>query len=232
MVPDWTFNLLYEPFKKHGETFLTVSPDKTLAWITTAEAINQITQRREAFPKPLESYAVLEIYGQNIVSTEGLNWRAHRKVLSPGFNEKNNALVFTEAVAQTQGMLGKWTAGGNATLKDVPTDTMRLTLHIISRVGFGVRLLWPEEEPRKGDKLSGINFGGNDPPKGHSMSFEHALSTLLDNLIWVLLVPSWLLSEFLAQRSPLPRLTMHRAYTHQECKGGIRILHQLGPVHE
>jgi cytochrome P450 len=104
-------------------------------------------------------------------------------------------------------MLRKWTGAdgkGNTTLKEVPTDTERLTLHIISHVGFGVRLLWP------GEKSSGKDEGtysGNVPPKGHSMSFGNALSTLIENMFWVLLVPDWLLSKSKILKSA-PRLLL------------------------
>lgn len=80
----------------------------------------------------------------------------------------------------------------NTTLDTVPHDTERLTLHIISHVGFGVRLLWPGEE--SSDKDVGI-YSGTTPPKGHTMSFGNAISTLMENIFLVLLVPGWLLSK-------------------------------------
>jgi cytochrome P450 len=175
-MPDWTWELLFEPFREKGDIILTVSPGGINIWLANAEAIHQVTARRDAFPKPLESYRILEIFGRNIITTEGGEWKQHRKIAAPGFNEKNNTLVFAEAVAQAQGMLRKWMGPdgkGNNTLEEVPTDAMRLTLHIITRIGFGVRLLWP----------------------GEKMSFEHSLDTLLENLIWVLLTPKWVLSK-------------------------------------
>jgi len=194
--PDWTWQQLYDPFAKHGDTFITASPTGILIWTVTPEVIRQITQRREAFPKPLESYRVLEIYGRNVVSTEGTDWKLHRKVTSPGFNEKNNVLVFQESIAQAQGMLRKWLGPGgkgNHTLTEVPMDSMRVTLHVISKIGFGVGLLWPGEELTEKDKAS-LNYSSHEPTEGFTMSFEHALSHLLENLIWVLLIPDWLLS--------------------------------------
>ncbi|TVY93778.1 Cytochrome P450 [Lachnellula willkommii] len=145
-TPDWHWKLLYDGVKPKGDLFLTVSPGTIQAWVANAEAIHQITARREAFPKQIEKYKVLEIFGRNILR--------------------------------------------NTTLKEVPTDTERLTLHIISDVGFGVRLLWPGEEPTEKDK--GI-YSGDVLPKGHSMGFEKALSTLLQRINWILLVPGWLL---------------------------------------
>lgn len=101
-----------------------MSPGGIHVWLANAEAIRQVTSRREAFPKPLESYKPLDIYGRNVVSTEGVEWKFHRKITSSGFNEKNNVLVFEEACKQAQGMLRKWTGEnglGNVTLKEVPS---------------------------------------------------------------------------------------------------------------
>lgn len=198
VYPDWPWQKLYDPFAKHGDTFVTASPIGVLIWTAEPEVIHQITHRREAFPKPLESYKVLDIYGRNVISTEGTDWKMHRKVTSPGFNEKNNILVFRESVAQTQGMLRKWMGPdgkGNHTLTEVPMDSMRVTLHIISRIGFGVGLLWPGEEPSEDDKKASLNYSSHQPTEGFTMSFEEALSKLLENLLWVLLFPDWLLSE-------------------------------------
>src|SRR5690349_8530879 len=97
---DWTWHELYAPLEELGtDTFITVTPIKNVLWVATAEVIHQITSRREAFPKPLRDYKVLDIYGQNVVTTEGAEWKMHRKATSPGFNEKNNALVFTETIS-------------------------------------------------------------------------------------------------------------------------------------
>src|ERR1700712_2952473 len=137
VVPNWLWQLQYEPFLKMGDVFLLVSPGSIQIWVANAEAIHQITSRRDAFPKPTETYQILNLFGRNILSTEGPEWKSHRKVTSPGFNEKNNVLVFEESCQQTQGMLRKWTGqagSSNITLDEVPTDAMRLTLHIISRI--------------------------------------------------------------------------------------------------
>lgn len=134
-----------------------------------------------------------------MVSTEGIEWRRHRKVSSPTFNEKNNALVFAESCSQAQGMLRKWTGAkgeGNFTLgEDLPHDTMRLALHIISTIGFGVRLLWPGEQPSEKNGSKVADYRSNEPTGGHTMSLEHALSILLDRLFLVLILPKWLLSK-------------------------------------
>jgi len=166
-----------------------------MIFLANAEAIHQITARREAFPKQLEHYKILDIFGRNILSTEGADWKQHRKVTAPGFNEKNNVLVFAESTKQTRGMLRKWLDEGDITHEDLPTDTMRLTLHVITKIGFGVSLLWPGEKLSGNQSVRDAELSSSDPPEGHTMSFEHALTELLEYLILILLAPKWLLSK-------------------------------------
>ncbi|TVY78334.1 Cytochrome P450 4c21 [Lachnellula suecica] len=198
LEPDWVWKYLYDSIASKGDLFITVSPGLNNVWATNAEAIHQITTRREAFPKPLETYKILDLFGRNILTTEDGEWRAHRKITAPSFNEKNNILVFAEATRQAQGMLRKWTGEdgeGGFTLNEVHVDTMRLTLHIISDIGFGVKLLWPGEKQSGELSAQEAVYGSTVPPEGHSMSFEKALSTLLEYMTLVMIVPEWLLKR-------------------------------------
>lgn len=192
MAPDWTWYMLHEPFSKLGDTFLVVAPSRNSLYVADAEAISQITSRRNDFPKPTELYKAVDIYGKNVVSTEGSVWRHHRKITSAPFTEKNNLLVWKESLHQAQSMVQGWMGSGDgvsALVQHVAEDTMRFSLHVISRAGFGVRLSWPHEPEQ------------SKPGKGHTMSYKDALGTLLENLPWVMLVPkhilgkSYLLSE-------------------------------------
>lgn len=197
MDPNWVWTNLYGSFEKRGgDTFMVVSPTKNIIWVATPSIVHQMTTKRESFPKALESYGILDIYGKSLVSLEGKDWKRHRKVTSPSFTEKNNMLVFKESIAQSQAMVRKWNAGSDKTIRSVPADTMRVALHIISMVGFGVRLLWPGETAEEKHKIGGVDYGSSEPPPGHTMSFAHALELLLENLLWVLLMPKWLLRKY------------------------------------
>lgn len=94
-------------------------------------------------------------------------------------------------------MLRKWMAKadveGVVELGDMQLDAMRLALHVISRVGFGLRLLWPGDEATENNDIKQTVYTSLEPSEGHTMSFERALSTLLENVSWVLLVPGWIL---------------------------------------
>ena len=195
MDRDWAWKSLHTPWEENGEVFLTVSPGLNHAWVANAEAIRQITERRTSFPKPIATYKILDIFGRNVVTTEGIEWKAHRKLTSPSFNEKNNSLVFTEACSQAQGMLRRWkNEEKGRTIRNASTDTLRLALYVISSVGFGVRLLWPGERVKEGEGYDRA-YSSHEAPKSYSLSFENALTTLTERIYWILLVPELILSE-------------------------------------
>lgn len=148
------------------------------------DAISQITTRRNDFPKPIEIYRSLDLYGKNVVSTEGQVWRHHRKITSPPFTEKNNHMVWQESLHQAQSMMAGWispTETSSGPIANVASESMRLALYVISRAGFGVKLKWPHEE-----KTEPI-------PSGHTLSYKQALQTLLHSILTVILIPKWIL---------------------------------------
>jgi cytochrome P450 len=200
--PEWAYRIGYRPFAQIGsDVFLVVSPTKIKVFVADADVVTQITTRRNDFPKPLEMYRRLDIYGKNVVSTEGSAWRLHRKLTAPSFGEKNNELVFTESLHHAQSLLKLWTGAdgnGNRTIQDPAMDTMRFALYIISRAGFDVRVAWPHEEDEKttrdADKEYSL-FTGTKPPPGYIMNYRQALQSLLENIMWTQMAPPEYLSE-------------------------------------
>ncbi|KAF3906391.1 hypothetical protein ABW20_dc0104784 [Dactylellina cionopaga] len=192
MIPEWSWKYGYEPFRRYGDTFMTVTPVNCHIWIADREVISQISSRRDDFPKPAWMYRTINMYGRNVVTTEGSEWKFHRKVTSPSFGERNNALVFEETIRQGRQMLKKWTGedgSGNRTIHDVLEDTMRLSLHVISGAGFGVSLQWPGAT-KDSDIIQPLS--SNSTHK-HTLSFKDALAGLLHNLLLVLIFPKWIL---------------------------------------
>lgn len=212
------------------------------------EAIHQITTRREAFPKPTHKYEILAIFGRNIVTTEGLEWKMHRKGVSASFNERNSAHIFAESIKQTQGMIAQWMGGetgkgSSGTITTTEHDTMALALNIIANVGFGLRFWWPGQ--KMPDDLSDLNkkYASFEPPPGHSMTFVDSLATVLERITLLLVLPRWLLQvlPFKATKSALEAHENYNKYMEEflqdkieaaQCgdatvEGGMDIMGQL-----
>ncbi|MCJ1243607.1 hypothetical protein MMC30_000804 [Trapelia coarctata] len=203
MDTQWTWQLQYGFYKDLGsDTFLTISPKRNVLWTADADVISQMTTRRVDFPKPIDMYGSIDIFGKNVVTTEGQVWRQHRKITSPPFTEKNNHMVWDESILQAQAMLKGWvgpSGEGNRTVSSVAADAMRLSLYVISLAGFGVRLTWPgadEDSNVKADtteKSRQAGVTGEGMTEGHTMTYTDALQTLLHHLIVVILVPKFLM---------------------------------------
>jgi cytochrome P450 len=204
--PEWSYMSGYKPFEKMGmDVFIVASPTRLAAFVADAEAVTQITTRRNDFPKPLDMYKSLDIYGKNLVSTEGSDWRAHRKLVAPSFGDRNNELVFNETLHHAKSMLGLWAGSdgkGNKTVADPSVAAMNFALYIISGAGFDVRVVWPHEEGKKVEAKKGGEdsiFVGSEAPPGYTMSYREALSQLLHNIMWTQVMPlKWLCKSLFA----------------------------------
>lgn len=190
----------YRPFEQIGmDAFIVASPNKLTVFVADAEVITQITTRRNDFPKPLDMYGSLNIYGKNLVATEGPAWRAHRKLVAPSFGDRNNDLVFRETIHHAKSLLGLWAGPdgrGNQTVSEPSAAAMNFALYVISSAGFDVRVMWPHEEDKTAAGQQGGDdslFVGSKPPPGHVMSYREALSDLLHNITWTQIMPlKWL----------------------------------------
>lgn len=146
-------------------------------------------------------YGALDIYGKNLVSTEGPDWRMHRKLTAPSFGEKNNELVFKETLHHGSSLLGLWTGPdgkGNETVQNPATATMSFALFVISSAGFDIRVKWPHEDKSRAlsvesDETKSM-LVGTEKPAGHKMTYREAISELLHNIMWTQIIPPKYLS--------------------------------------
>lgn len=182
-----------------GEVYLIVSPNQIFMGCSNAEANIQLTSRRLDFVKPVEIYAIVDIFGTSILTTEGEEWKRHRKIVAPAFSEKSNTVVWKETLRQTDGMVSVWSKlsgnePGNMKVKDTAPYTATMALHIICAAGFGVRQLWDgEDEGQLGTNIvSGFNT--SKLIREHTLTFKDSLNTLLHGIIWLAIFPVSLLS--------------------------------------
>ncbi|KAL8859237.1 MAG: hypothetical protein Q9178_004175 [Gyalolechia marmorata] len=179
----------------HGDNFLVVSPWGLYMANASPTVIHQIATRRTDWLKPTEHYSVVEHFGPSVITTEGSTWRDHRRVSNASFNERSNAVVWRESIRQAREMSHAWgRREGNTTdvmwIDDVYPDAATTSLHIISRSGFGVKLLWPGEEQVDGEIDGEIEegyekFSSHQPLNKHTMTFKESMHTMLRDFIWM-----------------------------------------------
>ncbi|EDO04974.1 hypothetical protein SS1G_07458 [Sclerotinia sclerotiorum 1980 UF-70] len=229
-----SFLNLRSSYDIHGDTYIFAASNLNLLRTTNAELIAQFTTRKNDFVKPVKNYKVLEVFGSNIVTTEGEEWRRHKRVVGKSFGEKSMGLVWEESIKQADGMLGLWRRrngeGGRRgnmnedlglIVEDAGSDTAILSLHVICAVGFGVPQLWEGEESDEvvdrdemvdeDEKIEGggtPDLGLNKPVGDHTMGFKDCINLVLSSLIvsGKVLWPTWVLRNMLktSTESPIP----------------------------
>jgi cytochrome P450 len=99
----------------------------------------EITSNRALYPKPTEDLKAITLFGENIVSTENDDWKRHRRIAAPSFNERNNRLVFEETTRIVDELCAFWSkkyANGPVHIDDFVDVTTKLALMIISSAGL------------------------------------------------------------------------------------------------
>ncbi|KAJ6614623.1 cytochrome P450 [Mycena sp. CBHHK59/15] len=152
-------------------------------------------------------YEALNFYGQNLVGTEGADWKRHRKVAKPAFNEAGNAFVWMETIR----VINEWfmeldavpvKRNTDAIAIDVVKDLVQVALLVISSAGFGRRASWQEDST-------------TTPPSGHKFAFRHAVTSATEHIHAKVLTPDWM------YHFPNACISLHRAHFERH-EGGLR----------
>jgi len=192
----WNALALISPFPRND----------SVIWVSDVGVVKQIVNDRVLFPKPLERYQAINVYGRNVVTTEGEEWKRHRRVSQPAFSERNNKLVWN-AATNTMNELFEDVWGIQKT--EVRVDnlldvTVRVALIILSIAGFGKDMNWKSDS----ESLSESNSKDTDSPAAsptpdthntqrksttkHTISFTQSLVLISTHIVMNIAVPTWL----------------------------------------
>jgi len=96
----------------------------------------QVATQHSAFPKPLALYKPLSFFGPSILTTEGEEWRRHRKVVARSFGETNHRLVWQETIKIMLDLFTHWGRQGNG--DEIKVTSVRETTREIAVMVIGI----------------------------------------------------------------------------------------------
>ncbi|CAE7174329.1 hypothetical protein PTNB73_02647 [Pyrenophora teres f. teres] len=180
---DWTWidraHRSSEMHHTNGETFAHVTPREIEIHTRDPGVSDEVLRKKSAEFEKIGHYAkMLDVFGPSLVSSDGLDWNRHRKVTVSTLSDKNNRLVWSEAIHQTQQMTDYYIQKSEGMVIDAVDDTRKLYLHVFTSVCFGVEYDYMAPEERY-------------IPKGHRRSYKDCLHTTLKDLLILRLVPNW-----------------------------------------
>ena len=145
--------------------------------------------------------------------SDNKDWPRHRHHAAPGFNEKNNTLVWSEAISQTMQMVDEWRESGEALsngfrVKNLLPYIHKLILQVLASAAFGVRLPYTSKPAdTHGDNAKAVFEDSATPPAGFRATFRSVsqyMSVHFTSVFFAVgVVPQWVpkhLSPFLKPR--------------------------------
>ncbi|EOD45005.1 putative cytochrome p450 protein [Neofusicoccum parvum UCRNP2] len=172
----WEFRDKSRVHQELGDAFTLVTPGTSWVYMCNADSIYDIIQRerRHDFSRPVEIMAMLDVFGPNISTVEGSDWQRQRKCTAATFNERNNRIVWAEALRQAREMRDYWTSRAAQGVSSAADDARTLALHVLLSAGFGKS--YPFRSTTKAD-ATGEHRG--------SLSYRESLALILENAILI-----------------------------------------------
>ncbi|KAK4465142.1 cytochrome P450 [Cladorrhinum samala] len=166
----WEMRERWAPHHEMGDVFTIVTPKEVWLYLGDPDAVADMFRRgRDEFPRCTRLTEMLNVFGPNISTAEGAQWRTHRKLVATCFTEQNNEIVWSEAINLATDMIRYWST--RKPLTSVDSDARTLSLHVLSRAAFG----------------KSFRFEGHDERKAEnsSKSYKESLQTILENCILI-----------------------------------------------
>jgi cytochrome P450 len=203
----WEANERAKIHVEYGDAFIVVHPGGIQLCVSNAETIYEILQRRTDFRRNMEEFAVLNVYGKNLSTTDDQEWQQHRKMTAVTFTEKNNELVWGQSLKQALDMLKYWTERAEHPILSTHEDTKVFTLNVLAAALFNkVYEFEGKAEVRKEKHLEDTSY-----------QYRESLSTILSSIIQIFIfgeegLKAWWLPDSWKQASSA--MSNFRLYIH------------------
>ncbi|KUI54695.1 putative cytochrome P450 6a18 [Cytospora mali] len=147
-----------------------VTPWRNWLHVANPEIIREIFRRQSEFPQCIELTEILNVFGRNLGTVEGQQWKIKRKMIASCFNEQTYEIVWSESLSLARDMLQYWSKRSSVTTS--ADDLRTLSLHVLTGAGFGKHFKFEGHEER-----TDINV---------SASYKNALQMILENCILIM----------------------------------------------
>lgn len=130
----WEANERHHVHQDIGSVFMLVTPGGLWCCVCDAGVVADVIQRRTDFRRNMEQFAIVNVYGKNLSTTDDEEWQKHRKVTGATFTEKNNELVWRQSLTQACGMQDYWLQ--HQPVNTIANDTKVFTLNVLAAAMF------------------------------------------------------------------------------------------------
>ncbi|KAI1117004.1 cytochrome P450 [Nemania sp. NC0429] len=178
----WEVPDRYHSHHEMGDVYIQVSSRNIWLYIANHDAVVDIWRRGKEFPRDVSVTAILDVFGPNISTAQGIQWQKHRRITASSFNDHNNTIVWSESITVARDMLRYWRS--KSSIATAADDLRTLSLHVMSRAGFG-----------KSFKFQGHDERTTAATTEPSLDYKESLKMILENCVLIFALGTKFLSN-------------------------------------
>ncbi|CAL1706656.1 unnamed protein product [Somion occarium] len=144
------WDTLYSRYNTEALLYVPLLAGHVSVHCSSPEALRMVLGDAFLFSKP-EKVLALNFMGSNVVASTGEQWRRHRKIAAPAFDNQSYANVWevTSRLYHEMVISEEWKSDDRHYFASFNQFTTRLALLVISACGFNMHLRWDESPTRK-----------------------------------------------------------------------------------
>ncbi|KAF9256525.1 cytochrome P450 [Marasmius fiardii PR-910] len=174
--------------RRRGDLYQTHETISAVPWLYGApmiftsniDVMKQVisTSGKALFGKSPEATVGSTLYGENVLSTEGGEWRKHRRIMGPAFSNSLYQLVWEHSLKTYRDMVSgeEWSEKVTVNVPVAQAATSKFALIVLGLCAFGFDFNWAE------------------PPTTAEgeMDVQEAMHTVIENFLYLAFTPPWI----------------------------------------
>lgn len=169
-----------------GKSYILVTGGRLELWTYDPELAKQITTRPNDFPQFDAASIVMNVFGTNVLTTDGAEWSRHRRIVAGAVTERVSPIVWSESIRQTRALIASITndsddsTPGSGTTNAMFDLIKRVTIHVLYAAGMG-------------NKQDFASSAQEEVPAGAHLSFFDAVKMVNENAAGCTVIPTSIL---------------------------------------
>ncbi len=140
----------------------------------------EFLRRPKEFRQTLIGSAVMRIFGDNLITSDGEHWARQRKLIASNINEKISDTVFKESRRQAREMMEVYGSENGGVTDNYAEGLKGIAINVLGVAGYGMSRTWKESLEKQ------------EPLPGFQLTYIEATRLAVDHIVEASIFPAWL----------------------------------------
>ena len=172
----------HEKFLAHarlGKSFVFVTSGQNELNVADPDLATEILKRPKEFRQTLIGSAVMRIFGDNLITSDGEHWARQRKLIAANINEKISDTVFQESRKQALQMMDVYSTENDGVTNTYAEGLKGIAINVLGVAGYGMSRSWKQSLEKQ------------EPLPGFKLTYIEATRLAIDHIVEASLFPAW-----------------------------------------